>query len=114
MSIKLLFDLNELEQLVQFTATLSLLHSLPSVFVTLSLVFSFLQAHLLQVQDFVLHFLECPQQLSLSQPRLLQLSLQAAHKLLRVLKQTSQVLDMFADADHHPTSSCRLDVGMSL
>lgn len=81
---------------------------------TLSLVFSFLLAHLLQVQDFVLHFLECPQQLSLTQSRLLQLSLQAAHELLRVLKQTSLVLDMSADADQHPASSCSLDVGMSL
>lgn len=45
-----------------------------------------LSAHLLQVQDFVLHFLHRPQQFGLAQSGLLQLRLQAAHKLLCVLK----------------------------
>lgn len=43
-------------------------------------------AHLLQVQHFVLHFLQRPQQFGLAQSWLFQLRLQAAHKLLRVLR----------------------------
>lgn len=47
-------------------------------------------AHLLQVEDLVLHFLQRSEQFGLAQPRLLQLGLQVGHERLCVLKQTSQ------------------------
>ncbi len=46
-----------------------------------------LLTHLLQVEDLVLHFLQCSEQFSLTQPGLFQLGLQIAHELLCVLRQ---------------------------
>lgn len=45
----------------------------------------FMEEYLLQVQHLVLHFLQRSQQFGLVQPRLLQLRLQVADKLLCVL-----------------------------
>lgn len=52
---------------------------------------TFLCAHLFQVKDLVLHFLQCSEQFSLAQSGLLQLGLQVGHKLIRVLEKQTKV-----------------------
>lgn len=69
-----------------------------TVHTVLSILSTRMSAHLLQVEHFVLHFLQRSKQFGLSKSRLLQLSLQVAHKLLRVLKPTSLVLDVQHEA----------------